>query len=370
MVFHEIDSITEVFSGHRVIIYYIRSNQSKKNDKLFQITETVLESLDKKNDDLLLIKILNPSTQLIQFKELYKPEVAENITLFAINNEGIPLISEHIGKENDICSKMESICTFCNLNQVPSSEITKLCTPQNGPKHQETLNEEHCSTTISDNHFATGTKESSPSLPLNGLDNGIKLPDPLFTELQIRLPSGTQGKQKFSKDAGLQEVRAFIREKYQIKDFDLKTYNHQPFSEEEYVKSLHDLDLYPNGVIIVVNKNIVPFNNNRGFSGIIQYGVSVVIAKTNSVFLYVQNLLLIFWNSFFNSSGNNGGGQPGGRSFKPSQGSESGHSSSGRGGSSRPKANSNRFGNIHTLRRNDDSDDENNRYNGNSTQQK
>lgn len=379
MAFHDIDSVTDINSSHRVIIYYIEceNNETGLNaSKLHKSLEAVMRTLEKKNDDVLIVKVASDSEQFTHFHELYKPEVKGQVTLFVVNNEGIPIVSQHIYEEQDISSVLSLICNNCALNPIPAvldvkSESNFSCILKNELNAtSSSQNAETNSLTefrnIDKNISCSGSNVSAlETLPPN--DNYSNDSQPSSTQLQIRLPDGSCHKHQFDKEALLNEVWVFISTQYKLKDFDLKTYNHQNFSEDEYEISLKDLDLYPNGVVIVVPKLGVAINNNGWIGSMFRYGVYQLVSKTTNTFSYIQGLLLFYWNRlFFSNNRPTGDNNPRRKQIQPAQKTNSNQSSSQR----RSKSSTTSIGNIHTLRRSDDSDDENNRYNGNSTQQK
>ncbi|XP_054265312.1 UBX domain-containing protein 4-like [Macrosteles quadrilineatus] len=360
MVFNEVESISDLLSGHRVIIYYIEDDSGNQQE-LHRYVESAMKMLEKKNDDLIAFKIRQGTTQFTQFKELYRPEIKGPISLFAVNAEGIPLINEDVVNEETLCQAFDSICSCCKLNAVSKSEMTKFFRFDQTYVHASNGTDNKLT-------FSSQTPNESSSF-----ENKIPLVDSsttrirkrdeyigsTLTELQIRLPDGSKDKQSFEKDACLQEVYNFINVKYNMTNFDLKTYHHAVFSSEDYGKSLQALDLTPNGVVMVVDKNVAQFNGNGSVSRLFQYALSIVFGKITPMLLYVKDFLLGYWNTYFSRNNrtsrriNNEGG-----------------SSNFSGKSSGSKRSTSNFGNIHTLRRSEESDDENNRYNGNSTQQK
>lgn len=390
MAFHEIDSVADINNGHRVIIYYI---ECKRNDtdlnasKLYKTLEAIMSTLEKKNDDVLIVKVLSDSEQFKKFQQLYKADIKGKVTLFVVNNEGIPIISQHIFEENNISAVLLSICNSCTLNPIPAlvlgvkSESKLSCTIANDLNNKK----ESTSSSISAESMSqtelrkvatnictpTGSNNTTmESLPHDDTHSvGLQ---PSSTQLQIRLPDGSRHKQQFDKEAMLNEVWVFISTQYKLKDFDLKTYNHQNFSEDEYENTLKDLDLYPNGVVIVVPKHGVSINNNGWIGSMFHYGSYQLVSKTTKTFSYIKGLFSLFWIwvrpwLFFSNNRSIGDNNIRRNQIQPTQNSNSGQSNSQR----RSKSSTAPFGNnIHTLRRNDDSDDENNRYNGNSTQQK
>lgn len=390
MAFHEIDSVTDINNGHRVIIYYIecKRNETDLNvPKLHETLEAIMRTLEKKNDDVLMVKVVSDSEQFTKFQQLYKAEIKGQVTLFVVNNEGIPIISEHIYEENNISAVLSSICNSCALNTIPAldsdieSQSNLSCTISNDLKNiKESTSYSKSADTVSQTELrsaatkicrATGPNNTTmESLARNEIhSSGLQ---PSSTQLQIRLPDGSRHKQQFDKEAVLNEVWVFISTHHKLKDFDLKTYNHQNFSEDDYQSTLIDLDLYPNGVVIVVPKHGVSVSNNGWIGSMFHYGSYQLVSKTTTAFSYIQSLFSLFWIwarpwLFFSNNRSTGDGNQRRNQIQPTQNSITGQSNSQR----RSKSSTAPFGNnIHTLRRNDDSDDENNRYNGNSTQQK
>lgn len=389
MAFHEIDNVTNINNGHRVIIYYIecKRNETDLNaSKLCKALEDIMRTLEKKNDDVLIVKVLRDSEQFTQFQQLYKADVKGQVTLFVVNNEGIPLISQHIYEKNNISTALLSICNSCTLNPIPAldldviSESKLSCTITNDLKNKTELTSlSKSAESMSQSELrkvaknicrpAGSNNTTMESLPRNE-NNSVGLSHS-STQLQIRLPDGSRHMQQFDKEDVLQEVWLFINAQFKLNSFDLKTFNRQNFSNDEYESTLRDLDLYPNGVLIVV-PHAVSINNNGWIGSMFHYGSYQLVSKTTKMFSYIQGLFSLFWIwarpwLFFSNNRSTGGNNLRRNQIQPTQNSNSNQLNSQR----RSKSSTAPFGNnIHTLRRNDDSDDENNRYNGNSTQQK
>lgn len=387
MAFHEIDNVTNINNGHRVIIYYIecKRNETDLNaSKLCKALEDIMRTLEKKNDDVLIVKVLRDSEQFTQFQQLYKADIKGQVTLFVVNNEGIPLISQHIYEKNNISAALLSICNSCTLNPIPALDViseSKLsCTITNDLKNKteltscsksaESMSQPELRKVAKNICRPTGSNNSTmESLPHNE-NNSVGLPHS-STQLQIRLPDGSRHMQQFDKEDVLQEVWLFINTQFKLNSFDLKTFNRQNFSNDEYESTLRDLDLYPNGVLIVV-PHAVSINNNGWIGSMFHYGSYQLVSKTTKMFNYIQGLFSLFWIwarpwLFFSNNRSTGDNNLRRNQIQPTQNSNSNQLNSQR----RSKSSTAPFGNtIHTLRRNDDSDDENNRYNGNSTQQK
>lgn len=384
MAFHEIDNVTDINNGHRVIIYYIecKRNETDLNaSELCKTLEDIMRTLEKKNDDVLIVKVLRDSEQFTQFQQLYKADVKGQVTLFVVNNEGIPLISQHIYEKNNISAVLLSICNSCTLNPIPDldldvkSESKLSCIIENDHKNKtESTSSSISAESMSQRKVAknicrpTGSNNTTmESLPRNE-NNSVGLPHS-STQLQIRLPDGSRHMQQFDKEDVLQEVWLFINTQFKLNSFDLKTFNRQNFADDEYESTLKDLDLYPNGVLIVVPL-AVSINNNGWIGSMFRYGSYQLVSKTTKMFSYIHGLFSLFWIwarpwFFFSNNRSTGDNNLRRNQIQPTQNSNQLNSQR------RSKSSTAPFGNnIHTLRRNDDSDDENNRYNGNSTQQK
>lgn len=370
MVFYDIGNFDDVVSGHRIIIYYIENGLCGSSaEKLSSSLKSILESLDKKNDDVLLIEVSKQGDQFKHFQAIYNPVIFDGITLFAINGEGIPVTSLNIASEKDILKAISSLIQTCELKTVLDSLKIGVGVSNSEHTHSATtLKLEEPMLHSPSEEFAGSTSSvdsaSEPKRPRLSTENDDH--DVLITtKLQIRLPDGSKDVQKFDKEALLNEVQSFITSKHKLKDYDLKTFNSPIFSGEDYEKTLLDLGLHPNGVIIVVLKKQVSSNGNGRIGDFVQTGVLQLITSTNSLIRFVQDFLFKIWMKFFSATNSDGNV----RNSIQSQNARPGQEQSSFQKKSK-RYDSKPFGNIHTLRRNDDSDDDNNRYNGNSTQQK
>lgn len=376
MVFHNIVNFTDVISGHRYIIYYIESELCENSaETLTSSLKSILESLGKKNDDLLLIKISKSSDQFRHFQAIYKTAVCDGITLFVVNDEGIPVTSLFISSEKEILLAISSLIKICGLTTISNIEsiidsfrITRNVADFNStqPHNTNVLKPDEPILHSPSEDFTGSTlgedSVSEPKRPRLSSENDDCVST--STKLQIRLPDGSKDVQKFDKEALLNEVHSFITSKHKLKDFELKTFNRQHFAVDDYEKTLLDLGLHPNGVIIVVLKKQVVLNGNGGIVDFVQTGVLQLITSTTSLIRFVQDFLFKIWMNFFSSTNSAGNGS---NSILNSQNARLNLKQSS---IQKKSKHSKPFGNIHTLRRNDDPDDENNRYNGNSTQQK
>lgn len=366
-MFYAIENITDARSC-RVIVYYIQCKSYSSNGyetTLYKNTEILLEKLNKKNDDLILIKILVESDHFKLFDNIYKPYIKAPITLFVVNNEGIPLLAEPIHKECDIFQSVKNISKTCKLNSVHENSLG-LCTPKTEPL-TACVEKSNSSTSEELNVSSYSFEACSTTATSNSENVAAKVPTSV-TRLHIRLPDGNVEEKQFDNDSLLQEVWIVIKTQYNVPNFDLKTYNHPIFTEQDYTKTLQDLNLCPNSSVIVVIKNTSPLSNNSVVPSIIMHFISRFYRYSSFAFQYTQGLFILFWNYIVQTTRPRGSSSDRQRHNSGSSSSNSDHI--------RPSTNKSRRNvskhignNIHTLVRNEDSDDEQNRYNGNSTQQ-
>lgn len=167
--------------------------------------------------------------------------------------------------------------------------------------------------------------------------------------IQFRLPDGSTANHIFEANDSLQTVRQYVISNLNIRSFVLSTtFPRKEFSSEDYNKTLGELSLCPSSVLLVITKT----------------GTNISRAVTSPSFLwqiiaYVCLPFAMIWNfmtTFFNG---------------PNRRAETEDSNQTRPQNRTPKTFSNREGNITQLRdrMRDGDDDDNNTWNGNSTQQ-
>ncbi|GAB6019131.1 UBX domain-containing protein 4 [Chamberlinius hualienensis] len=187
-----------------------------------------------------------------------------------------------------------------------------------------------------------------------------------FARLQLKLPDGSAVVQQFTAETHLQEVYNFVKDtvKPPFVSFRLCViFPRRDFNKGDYSQTLRDLQLVPNASLLILpesNKSVTPAASN-----------SNILWLLLSPFFAVWNYLRYFIY--------------GNRSDRPVQSRDvsSGAASSGSNESGRPEikrqrlsptADSNRpftrrEGNVHRIANGNDDDEENNTWNGNSTQQ-
>ncbi|CAH0552126.1 unnamed protein product [Brassicogethes aeneus] len=182
--------------------------------------------------------------------------------------------------------------------------------------------------------------------------------------LQFKLPDGSSKNHDFPSGDKLSVVRDYVAKNLHLTCTNYAmstTFPRREFTEADNEKSLLDLELTPNAVVLIlpVNKGgTVQTNQGQGLMGIVWMVLSPIMG------------LLGFLKLFIFGGGNTGatdqaGGSP---STANSSSSRSTASKSTQKKDSTVKRRNN-SSNIHRLTDSKDSDDENNTWNGNSTQQ-
>ncbi|GBM96999.1 UBX domain-containing protein 4 [Araneus ventricosus] len=185
--------------------------------------------------------------------------------------------------------------------------------------------------------------------------------------IQFRLPDGSFTNQSFSADASLEEARRFVREVVRppFANFSLcTTFPRRHFTESNYSENLRDLQLAPSAVLLILPERAVA--NASPTSGLI-----------SSIFWTLMSPLTAVWNlirSFFPGST----AEPSNSVHTPSppttQAESSKTNNNPRNDTRQPNQGrrespfAKREGNIFRINNQSD-DDENNTWNGNSTQQ-
>ncbi|CAH1116641.1 unnamed protein product [Phaedon cochleariae] len=177
-----------------------------------------------------------------------------------------------------------------------------------------------------------------------------------MTRLQFKLPDGSSNTREFAVSDSLESVVSYIKSNLKLpsNNFILSTtFPRRDFSNNDYSQSLLDLQLVPNAVILILPLNHGSVSTNPGGS---------ITAMIWSLLAPLWNIFGFFRNFIFGMNPNAGGNK------RPSD------------DAAEPRADQpkrrmrdstvvKRQGNIHRLTDKRDSDDENNTWNGNSTQQ-
>lgn len=184
-----------------------------------------------------------------------------------------------------------------------------------------------------------------------------------MTRIQFRLPSGNSHLGKFESTTTLRELRTYVTTNIELpfKRFTMSTsFPRRDLSAEDDSKTLTDLELVPTAVVLIIplknTTSIVTSSQGVGFLSRLMWAVFTPVI---SVYAYLS--------SYFT-------GAPVGDSNRPQDNQDEGSSSNSQNrdqsfGNLR-RTNSTAGGNIHRLHSGSDNDnDENNTWNGNSTQQ-
>jgi hypothetical protein len=179
--------------------------------------------------------------------------------------------------------------------------------------------------------------------------------------IQFRMPDGRTATNDFSSSETLESVHAHIKTNLNLPftSYTLSTtFPRREFTDEDKCKSLLDLGLAPTAVILILplNRGTVSTNPGGGFSGLLWSLITPIL----TLFGYLKTFVF-------------GSGPP------PSSGADNQNKRrADPANESRPQAKMRRAGettvirrqgNVHRLSNKNDSDDENNTWNGNSTQQ-
>ncbi|XP_042909708.1 UBX domain-containing protein 4 [Parasteatoda tepidariorum] len=179
--------------------------------------------------------------------------------------------------------------------------------------------------------------------------------------LQFRLPDGSYSTHCFSADAILEEARRFVREEVRppFSNFSLcTTFPRRQFSESDYSETLRNLQLAPSAVLLILPEQAVSsINQSANF--------------ISSMFWFLLFPITSIWNyirSFFTGADPPSLTQP--NQTVPSSSENSDKNTDKRQPNIRRRESpfAKREGNVFRINNQSD-DDENNTWNGNSTQQ-
>uniref|UniRef100_A0A4W5QIR8 UBX domain-containing protein 4 n=1 Tax=Hucho hucho TaxID=62062 RepID=A0A4W5QIR8_9TELE len=196
-----------------------------------------------------------------------------------------------------------------------------------------------------------------------------------IARIQFRLPDGSFFTSQFSSEARLNEARQFAVNEVgnRYGNFSLATlFPRREFTADDLDKTLLELELAPGASIVLLPQTGRPNNT------VVQSSSGGGIWAVLGTILYPLLAVWRFLSGFLFTSPPTGAAGPRGTAQQPNTNSGSGSSSS----STEPKRETlrkrtlekqpvdfKRDGKIHRLRNHQDSEDENNTWNGNSTQQ-
>ncbi|KAK3913333.1 UBX domain-containing protein 4 [Frankliniella fusca] len=182
--------------------------------------------------------------------------------------------------------------------------------------------------------------------------------------LQFRLPDGSTYSNRFEADATLAEVRQYVISNVALPftNFSLATmFPRREFTSQDNTTTLRDLELVPSSVILVLPAGgRAVADQSAGFFGLAQTLLLVLTYPITQLYTFIRQ--------FFSGPPSNGANAAATPTQSQNQGSNLQDKRSQRrsGGAYRRSGTSN----VHRLHQNQSSsDDENNTWNGNSTQQ-
>ncbi|XP_030827897.1 UBX domain-containing protein 4 isoform X2 [Strongylocentrotus purpuratus] len=204
--------------------------------------------------------------------------------------------------------------------------------------------------------------------------------------IQFRLPDGSTMTNQFDSKAPLQEAQDYIKQNVgaALPEFTLSvTYPRRNFGPNDMQTTFLDLGLAPRAAIVVLPGRLTPTTSGQSRSQVSASSDGGLVSWVLAPFLFVYNII---YNVIFGSPESTSSPQP---SPSPSQSPVGPESPAGdrssRGAGARPKSsyarrrtpasgsNADNFsrqeGNVHRLNTQQEDDDENNTWNGNSTQQ-
>ncbi|EFA06551.2 UBX domain-containing protein 4 [Tribolium castaneum] len=178
--------------------------------------------------------------------------------------------------------------------------------------------------------------------------------------LQFRMPDGSTATNDFSSSDTLASVHAHIKANLHLpfSNYTLSTtFPRREFTEAENSQTLLQLGLVPTAVILIlpVNRGVVATNTEGGFTGFLWTLITPILTLLG----YLKTF--VFGSAPAPSTSNDNK-----RAAEASSSDHRGQPKVRRGGETTVIR---RQGNIHRLSNKNDSDDENNTWNGNSTQQ-
>uniref|UniRef100_A0A069DZ80 UBX domain-containing protein 4 n=1 Tax=Panstrongylus megistus TaxID=65343 RepID=A0A069DZ80_9HEMI len=195
--------------------------------------------------------------------------------------------------------------------------------------------------------------------------------NPNIGRLQFKLPSGETKSHSFPAETTLLQVREFIDNNIVLpfSEYSMATtFPRREFTARDNNRDLHSLQLLPSAVILIlpVQGNIT-MRSSLGWTQMIIEMMWDIVQPVISLSRYISNLIFRRDDTVGGSSRNQSPPPPASTSTSSSTAPQTYTSSPAQrlGGRTSIK----RRGNIYSLRDNQDDNDENNTWNGNSTQQ-
>ncbi|CAH3127566.1 unnamed protein product [Pocillopora meandrina] len=203
----------------------------------------------------------------------------------------------------------------------------------------------------------------SPSTTMTGGSEGLGKTECISARLQFRLPDGSLLTNSFSPDTPLETIQQYIISQLGPSSSSITmftTYPRRELTEEDLLKSLAELGLAPSSTLIVAV---------RGSNSLTPSGTSsfpeLLLWILSPLFTLINFLKAFLFGSPDQSRGTQNPPSQRTNNSTQSQPSNSGVRHRVPGGVSSVK----KEGGIHRLHNRDDEDDDNNTWNGNSTQQ-
>lgn len=198
-----------------------------------------------------------------------------------------------------------------------------------------------------------------------------------MARIQFRLPDGSSHSHNFEVTATLGEVRSYVATQlsFPFREFVMSTtFPRHEFTANDDCQTVSDMHLVPSAVILILptSSGTVVTSSSRGYSWAVSQMVWSLLTPLISILSYLRNWVFGKGGSGASIGGSSSSSR--GRNTQQSSPSNPASTQSPTGARRRtPTAETSairREGNIHRLtNRQDPDDDENNTWNGNSTQQ-
>ncbi|XP_041056015.1 UBX domain-containing protein 4 [Carcharodon carcharias] len=190
--------------------------------------------------------------------------------------------------------------------------------------------------------------------------------------IQFRLPDGSSFTNQFSADATLTEARQFAESQVGgiYGHFELAiTFPRKQFTQDDYNKTLTELELVPSASIILVPSGRSTSSMVRSSGGGLWTFLNTLFYPVIAVWRFLSSYLFASDSTQRSSRGTTSSSQSGSSRVAPSNASDTDREVRRRRLLEKRGEDFKREGRIYRLRTEDDADDDNNTWNGNSTQQ-
>ncbi|KAJ6643852.1 UBX domain-containing protein 4, partial [Pseudolycoriella hygida] len=362
------------------------------------------------------IKIQSDSEAYVQFAQIYKLVPLPSIFFIGANGQPIDIVTGVITSSRELLDRLKTVASRAQIN-LPTSTASERLKDQETQRRQSgrdlqafkerqheldllQMKEERQRDKLADkaarkrilDQIAQDRAERAQRLNLTAAnppaeaDNANKYVPPKvnadFTRIQFKKPNGESEMHTFNSSDKFEAVRAYVADSVVRGAFGsyilASTFPRREYTAEDDEKSMSELDLTPSAVILILpnEKSLIPIPiAARAVKplGTVNRYFWVVFTQVMVFFNYIKRLI---WRKDNNETGAQKRGSEETISANdmakrrnlryPTE--DAGPSTSAQSTSGAPYRR-HQGSNIHRLHDNKDSDDENNTWNGNSTQQ-